>query len=75
MQTRVLSKVRVGAGESGSSRWIRGKLLSRQGAHARLKGKLPTIMRILPGGALGWKEREDINRRRGRTLTGVEGGH
>ena len=26
---------------------------------ARLKGKLPTIMRTLTGGELGWEEREE----------------
>ena len=40
---------------------------------ARLKGKLPTIMRTLTGGALGWEEREDINGRSSRMER--EGGH
>ena len=40
---------------------------------ARLKGKLPTIMRTLTGGELGWEEREEINARRARM--GKTGGH
>ena len=72
MQTRVLSKVRVGAGESGvqggfAESCFHDKVL------ARLKGKLPTIMRTLTGGELGWEEREEINARRARM--GKTGGH
>ena len=55
----------MGAGESGvqggfAESCFHDKVL------ARLKGKLPTIMRTLTGGELGWEEREEINGKRGK---------